>query len=146
MENGRPRGRHFKYAYAWNKAFSQRQGKLYHLENKPLVPDGNTTATTEQILDRFILNRCTYDVHRFLSRNVQIRNFLQSAEIDDLRSPSSSTVLRRMILLDERNNESVTRLNVLGTCKTRATPIDARELYRLLSQMVSHEWDDHCWH
>lgn len=146
-------GGHFKlHAFIWRPSFGQRQARAYPSENISLVetvsliggirpsPPVRSTAsvvTTQEIINAIIRYRCSDDIDRYLHRNLQIERFLGAADINVLRQQDvSAAVLRPKALIDDRNNETVTRNHPNGTFRPNQGPLNARELFACLSQEV----------
>ena len=117
--------------------FTQRQAQFAQrreLENRKLTT--NPYTSTEDIVARFV-NLGQNNVDRYLCRKLQIYSFLRAADIETLRGPAQQPVLKRIALLDDRNNARVTGLQQAGNCRPFRGPLNARELFAELSQDVS---------
>jgi hypothetical protein len=137
MEGSRLYSSSFKnHAFIWKEMFNQRQTKVYPRENSTHMPNRNLEYDTEEITERFVNNECMDDVDRHLSRALQVGNFISSANIDTLRGPPSATVSEPMVLIDDRNNETVTRAHLTGNCRPSRGPLNAHQLYAELTQQV----------
>jgi hypothetical protein len=133
MEGSRLYSSSFKdYAFIWKETFSQRQIKVYPTENSTHMPN----TDTEEITERFVNHGCMDDVDRHLSRALQVGNFISSANIDKLRGALSAAVSEPMVLIDDRNNETVTREHLTGNCRPPRGPLNAHQLYAELTQQV----------
>jgi hypothetical protein len=154
MDNVRGHSGHFKhYAFIWKPAFSQRQTRVYPSEDRKYidyVPTEGLTLqqwqatraspahgrlTTHEIIDKFVSNRCTDDIGRYLQRNLQISNFLEESHIELLLRPTTQ-VCKSMALIDDRNNENVTRTHLAGNCRPPKGPMSAHQLFIELSREV----------
>lgn len=153
MDGSRLYSGHFKhYAFVWRPAFTLRQASVYPSENKPLVqrqnlyPTGTTPPlpaaapliSTQEIVDSFVNSGCTDDEDRYLSRKLRMGRFLEAADTDTLRGDLEETVSRPKALIDDRNNESVTRVHLAGNCRQPLGPLSARRLFRELSKAVGN--------
>lgn len=139
-----------RHTFVWPPAFSQRQTKLYPAENvfrvqKIMYPPESSVplptpvpVSNEDIEERFVNNRHQHDVHRYLCRKLQIGNFLQAADIGTLRGPPQRSLAKQNALLDDRNSETVTRLQPAGNCRPFRGPLSAQELFVELSQDVRY--------
>jgi hypothetical protein len=151
MDSSKLYSAHFKhYAFIWRPAFTLRQAGVYPSENMPLVQRSNRFPTgtappipaaaplisTQDVVDGFVNNRCTDDEDRYLSRKLRMGRFLEAADLDTLRGDLEETVSRPMALMDDRNNESVTRVRLAGNCRQPLGPLSAQGLFRELSQAV----------
>jgi hypothetical protein len=151
MDSSRHYSGHFKhYAFIWRPAFTHRQTAVYPSENKllvqrqiqylpgnaPAIPTTSPLISTQEVVDSFVNNRCTDDVDRYLSRKLQIGRFLEAADIDTLREDPEECVSKPMALIDDRNNESVTRVHLNGTCRPSPGPFSAHGLFTELSKDV----------
>jgi hypothetical protein len=140
MENARPFTGHFKqYAFMWRPAFSQRQTRLYIREDQKYDEGAlDPNATTEEIVDNFVYNRCQDDVDRYMYRKDKVGNFLIEADIEALRADVvTESVTTPKVLMDDRNNDSVTRRLVNGNCRESHGPLNAHQFYRELLREVS---------
>ncbi len=127
---------HFKkIAFTWKPVFSHRQIKLYKRENDRLVPPSNIPVTTKEIVKAFLNYQCTDDVQRYSSRNLQISKFLEGTDMETLRNNYDAT-LKPTAILDDRNNENVSRINLSGNIRTIPSPLQSHELFNALSLMV----------
>ena len=162
MESSRGYGGHFKYyAYVWRRSFSQRQPPYDAEERRyidTLVPEdfaltgpewvatqqrlrtqgwlvSQRRLPTQEFIERFINNGCSNEIGRYLHRNTQLRTFLEDAEIDTLSTPTA-LVSKAMALIDDRNNDSVTRERLTGSCRPFKGPLNAHQLYLELSEEV----------
>ena len=137
MEGSRLYSSSFKnYAFIWKGTFNQRQTNIYRRENSIHLPNRNLEYSTEEIIERFVNNGCMDDVDRHLSRALQVGNFISSANIDKLRGALSAAVSEPMVLIDDRNNETVTREHLTGNCRPPRGPLNAHQLYAELTQQV----------
>jgi hypothetical protein len=151
MDSSRHYNGHFKqYAFTWRPAFTHRQTTVYPLENQPLVerqfqyppgtappiPAGVQLIATREVVDNFVDNRCEDDVDRYLSRKLQIEGFLLPAQINILRGDPDESVSKPMALIDDRNNENVTRVHLNGRCRPSQGPLSAHGLFTELSRNV----------
>jgi hypothetical protein len=137
MEGSRFYSNSFKnYAFIWKEAFNQRQTKVYPRENSTQMGNRNLEYDTQEIIEIFVNHGCMDDVDRYLSRALQVGNFISSANIDTLRGPPSAAVSEPMVLIDDRNNESVTREHLTGNCRPSRGPLNAHQLYAELTQQV----------
>jgi hypothetical protein len=152
MDVSRHHSGHFKhFAFTWRPAFTNRQTTVYPLENQPLVerqfqylpedappiPAGDHLLSTQEVIDNFVDYRCTDDLDRYLSRKLQVGRFLLPAQINSLRGEPEESVSKPMALLDDRNNENVTRLLLNGRCRPSNGPLSAHGLFTELSRNVS---------
>jgi hypothetical protein len=162
MESSRSYSGHFKsYAYVWRRSFGQRQpnydaeerryidtlapedfaltGPEWVATQQRLRAQGRLVAQrrlpTQEFIERFINNGCSNDIGRYLHRNTQLCTFLEDAEIDTLSTPTA-LVLKPMALMDDRNNDSVTRERLTGSCRAFKGPLNAHQLYLELSEEV----------
>jgi hypothetical protein len=152
MDASRYYNSHFKhYAFTWRPAFTQRQEPVPTAEHHPPLvereiqyPPGigphiaprSALLSTEEIVDKFVGNKCIEDPDRYLSRTLQIGTFLKSANIDTLRANPTAAVLKPMALIDDRNNENVTRVSLNGSCRPSQGPLGAHGLFAELSRSV----------
>jgi hypothetical protein len=152
MEGFRPHSLQFKhYAFLWSPSFSHRQTGTYLAENTPLLqphtaiyPTENTPSiptpaiplSNEEIVERFVYNKCTREVDRYKCKALQIGRFLKSANIELLKGPPEESLSVPMALIDDRNNASVNRLQRAGNCRPTRRPLNAQELFAELSQAV----------
>jgi len=150
MDSSRHYNGHFKqYAFTWRSAFTVRQTTVYPFENQPLVerefqyPPGaappipaGVGLSTQEVIDNFVDNRCKDDVVRYLSRKLQIEGFLSPAQINTLRGDQDESVSKPMALIDDRNNENVTRVHLNGRCRPFQGPLSAHGLFAELSRNV----------
>ena len=155
MDGSRFHGGHFKhYAFLWKSSFSQQQTKTYTAENTPLVQPQTThnilhlagstapgpvaaiPVSNEEIVQRFVYNKCTNDLDRYKSNRLQIGSFLESADIDTIRGPPEQSVMKPMALIDDRNNQNVTRTQLAGNCRPPRGPLSAQQLFIELSRDV----------
>jgi hypothetical protein len=129
-------GHHFKdYAFIWKAEFNQRQEHIYKRENSHLLPEAEPPNTTQDIVEEFINNGCD-DVDAYLSRAALVSGFIATASIDTLSGLSDQAVSEPKVLIDDRNNENVTRLHSAGNCRPFRGPINAHQLYAELCQEV----------
>ena len=137
-----------RHAFIWQPTFSQRQTKSYPAENKHRVqrvfypPNSSVPVPTSvpvsngDIEERFVNNKYQHDVDRYLCRKLQIGRFLQAANIEVLRGTPQQLLSKPKVLLDDRNNASVTRLQQAGNCRPFRGPLNVQELFIELSQDV----------
>lgn len=155
-------GGHFKYyAYVWKRSFGERQSNYDAEERRyidTLPPEDFALTAPEWLasqqriraqgrleaqmrlptwvfIDKFINNGCSDDIGRYLHRNTQLRRFLEDAEIQTLSTPAAP-VSKPMALLDDRNNDSVTRERLTGSCRPSTGPLNAHQFYLELSKEV----------
>lgn len=102
----------------------------------PHIAPRSALLSTEEIVDRFVDNKCIEDLDQYLSRTLQIRTFLKGANIDTLRADPTGSVSKPMALIDDRNNENVTRVNLNGRCRPSQGPLSAHGLFAELSRSV----------
>jgi hypothetical protein len=151
MDPSRYYNGHFKhYAFTWRQSFTQRQNPVPTSEHHPLVQrqiqylPGDTPhiaprsplISTEDIVDTFVDNKCRDDPDRYLSRKLQIGRFLLAARVESLRGDPDESVSKSMALIDDRNNENVTRANLSGRCRPSQGPLSAHGLFAELSRSV----------
>lgn len=152
MDGSRYYNSHFKhYAFTWRPAFTQRQDPVPTGEHHPPLvereiqyPQGigphiaprSALLSTEDIVNKFVRNKCIEDPDRSLSRTLQIGTFLKDANIDTLRTEPTEAVSKPMALIDDRNNENVTRASVNGNCRPSQGPLSAHGLFAELSRSV----------
>jgi len=136
----------------WKAAFSKRRTARYTSENtryvqrtirsleEPTREDSIDTISTEDVVDRFVNINCGDDVDRYFYRSGKLANFLEAANMEDLRRPASPQVSKIMVLIDDRNNAIVTReLDTFGgNRRTPRGPFDARQLYSYLLKPVRY--------
>jgi hypothetical protein len=153
MDGPRYYNGHFKhYAFTWRPAFTQRQTPVPTSEHHPPLverqfmylpgngphdlPPRRPLISTEEIVNIFVDNKCREDVDRYLSRRLQIGGFLLAARIESLRGDPDESLSKPMALIDDRNNENVTRTNLNGRCRPSQGPLSAHGLFIALSQSV----------
>jgi len=152
MDGPRYNNGNFKrYAFTWRPAFTQRQTPVPTSEHHPPLvereiryPPGigphiaprSALLSTEEIVDKFVTNKCIEDPDRYMSRTLQIGTFLKGANIDNLRADPTGAVSKPMVLIDDRNNENVTRVNLNGNCRPSQGPLSAHGLFAELSRSV----------
>ena len=140
-----------QYAFVWRPEFSERRTGVYPSENRIYVEqerrrelgaastrDSIDTLSKDDIIDRFVENQCQDDPDRYLYRNLQVAEFLEQADMDSLRRGNAREVSNRKILLDDRNNSTVTRDALVGACRQSHGALNAHQLYNELRQPVSH--------
>jgi hypothetical protein len=134
--------RHFKnYAFIWKPELSSRQEHVYRRENSHLVdllPEADSMDATLDIVKKFVYNGCD-DEERYLSRALVVSSFIATANINRLRSPLDDEVSEANVLIDDRNNENVTRVQSSGNCRPFRGPLNAHQLYTELCQEVSFQ-------
>jgi len=149
MEDLRVHGGHFKnYALIWRPAFGQRQEKFHPAEDQRYIDTVRTQQqpiaqlstpqwrlTTQEIIEAFINNRCMDDLGRYFHRNFEISKFIEAADITMLLQ-SVALTSKPMALLDDRNNECVTRTQLAGNRRPSRGPLSASQLFAALSQEV----------
>jgi hypothetical protein len=152
MDGSRYYNGHFKqYAFTWRPAFTQRQDPVptaeHHpplVEREPQYPLGigariaprSALLSTEDIVKKFVVNKCTEDPDPYLSRTLHIATFLKDANIDTLRAEPAEAVLKPMALIDDRTNEHVTRASLNGSCRPSQGSLSAHALFAELSRSV----------
>jgi hypothetical protein len=131
--------RHFKnYVFIWKPELSTRQEHVYRRENshlEDLLPVADPTNATLDIVKKFVNNGCD-DEEIYLSRDLLVSGFIATANIERLRSPPDDEVSEANILIDDRNNENVTRRQTSGNCRPFRGPLNAHQLYAELCQEV----------
>jgi hypothetical protein len=131
--------RHFNnYAFIWKPELSTRQEHVYRRENAHLVdllPVADPTNATLDIVKKFVNNDCD-DEEIYLSRDLLVSDFIAIAKIENLRSPPDDEVSEANVLIDDRNNENVTRRQTSGNCRPSRGPLNAHQLYAELCQEV----------
>jgi hypothetical protein len=136
--------RHFKnYAFIWKPELSTRQEHVYRRENAHLVdllPVADPTNATQDIVKKFVNNDCDDD-EIYLSRDLLVSEFIAIAKIERLRSPPDDEVSEANVLIDDRNNENVTRRQTSGNCRPFRGPLNAHQLYAELCQEVRFQID-----
>jgi len=140
MENSRSYNGQFKqYAFAWRSAFSQRQTNLYKTEEQryvsPYVEDGQELSTGD-LIDGFVHIQCQHDIDRYMYRKLQLSEFLEAADLQTLRRESIPRTSRPKVLMDDRNNRTVTRDNLVGEYRRLDRPLTAQQFYSELLKAV----------
>ena len=137
-------------AFVWKAAFSKRRTERYISENARYVQytirsieeaareDSIDTISTEDVVERFVNINCEVDVDRYLYRTEKLTNFLEAADMEDLRGLATPQVSKVKVLIDDRNNGIVTRdpKTFSGTSRTSQGPFDAQGLYSELLKPV----------
>jgi len=141
-------GQFKQYAFFWSPVFGQRRTANYDKEDRryverrlasivaPATQDPIGELPTADVIDRFVNYQCQDDVHRYHHRNTQLVTFLAVAGMDELRGQATPRVSRPKILIDDRNNSTVTRESSAGSCRIALGPINARQLYEELLKPV----------
>jgi hypothetical protein len=126
-----------RYSFIWTPTFGVRQHLVYSGENEHFLPATFPPSTTGEIIERFVGMGCGDDIDRYSSRTLLLRTFLEAADIEILRGPpGEEAVSKRMVLLDDRNNETASRLHPEGSCRPSLGLLSAQQLYTELSQQV----------
>lgn len=138
MDEARFLGGHFKNeAFRWKTVFTRRQTVVYRSENNRHLRDG---VSKLEVLDRFVDNRCTDDPGRHLSRRFLLGSFLNNSDVELFHQPPDPSIFQPRILLDDRNDESVSgiiRTQPSGKCRQLGDPLTAHQLYsELIKQVV----------
>ena len=136
---------HFKQnAFAWNSVFSQRRHDVYGSEYLRYVDSVRAGTVphdrelmTEDVIGWFVQNQCNHDGDRYSYREGQLSNFLGLASLDALRNPAPSQIISQKALIDDRNNERVSRTFPNGDVRPSPGPMTARRLYSELLNPVS---------
>ncbi|KAL3426855.1 hypothetical protein PVAG01_00364 [Phlyctema vagabunda] len=133
-----------QYSFVWNPLFEERRERdypsynIFHVDRPRF--DGSVGSIgivpppTETIIKRFLDFMCADDPDRFLHQRDQIAMFLKNVDIEVLRQRTVQAADKeRKILLDDRNDSTVTRVNVAGACRIRK-PLNVEEFYCQLRQ------------
>ena len=131
-------GQFKQYAFVWKPEFGQRRTEVYRSENIRYVeqqPASNITA--DEIIDRFVNVQCQQDIERYMYRKRLLTEFLEAADIETLRGAQETRNLVSMVLMDDRNDASGSRDNIMGRFRQHQDPLNARQFYNELSQPVN---------
>ncbi|KAG4440135.1 hypothetical protein IFR05_004393 [Cadophora sp. M221] len=123
-------GQFKQLAFSWKSVFSQRRTNFYAVEDQRYVesfPD-SADLSTEEMVDRFVQNQCTHDLERYLYRKRHLSDFLELATMGPLEQilPQRSTLT---VLMDDRNDETVTRDSFTGNFRPSLGPLSAQRFY-----------------
>jgi len=140
-------------AFIWRAAFSKRRTERYVSENTRHVlerlyissqqtggENSIDNISTEDVVQRFVNNKCHHDIDRYFYRTDRLASFLEAADMEGLRGPATPQVSRIKALIDDRNNATVTRdiASFGGARRTSQGPHDARGLYSELLRPVRY--------
>ncbi|PVH84094.1 hypothetical protein DL98DRAFT_652134 [Cadophora sp. DSE1049] len=123
-------------AFAWSSIFSQRRHDVYGSEDLRYVDSlrmgtlpHDRELTTEEVIGWFVHNQCNHDVDRYFYREGHLSEFLGLASLDSLSNPASPMSTFHTALMDDRNDETVTRNILNGNARPSSGPMTARRLY-----------------
>ena len=138
---------HFKQnAFAWNSVFSQRRHDVYGSEDLRYVDSVRAGTVphdrelmTEDVIGWFVQNQCNHDVDRYSYREGQLSNFLGLASLDALRNPAPSQIISQKALIDDRNNERVSRTFPNGDVVVCLSLLENRTLLHVVCRHLSYQ-------
>ncbi|KAK0113336.1 hypothetical protein ONS96_014201 [Cadophora gregata f. sp. sojae] len=129
-------GQFKQQAFVWSSIFSQRRQNVYGSEDLRYVESlrvdnlpNQRNLTTEEVIGWFVHNQCNHDVDRYMYREGHLSEFLALASLESLRNISSHQGTRLKALMDDRNDETVTRNTPSGSARPSLGPMSARGLY-----------------
>lgn len=129
-----------RLGYEWNPDFATPQTKSRNGQNVPFwaqaYSDVDIPRDTDDILSQFF-GEIFDDAGPFLYQAMPIRQFCLPADISILAAGDDARIQRKMVLLDERNDDGL-RKDAKGTCRRNLHDgaLSASDLFKSLRKKV----------